>query len=238
VIVYDAGATGGPDVTRRHIAPFLWSRGIRRIDEMIQSHADLDHINGVPQLAERLAIGRVVCTPTFAERSLPAVQKTLAALESRGIDMEIVHAGQRWEADGVSFAVLHPPAVGPKGKENVRSLVLHVTHADFSMLLTGDLEDAGLRDVLKLPAPSIDVLMAPHHGSDTSNIPDLARWAKPKLVVSCQTFPTSERLSVKMYEKAGAKYLGTWPHGAVTIRPEDRTAPVETYRTRLTLRPF
>ena len=49
-------------------------------------------------------------------------------------------------------------------------------------------------------------------------MPDLARWAKPKLVVSCQTTPTSERQSVKMYEKAGAKFLGTWPHGAVTVR--------------------
>ena len=64
VIVYDAGATGGPDVTRRHIAPFLWSRGIRRIDDLILSHADLDHFNGVPQLAERFAIGRVICTPS------------------------------------------------------------------------------------------------------------------------------------------------------------------------------
>ncbi|MBI3822657.1 MAG: DNA internalization-related competence protein ComEC/Rec2 [Planctomycetes bacterium] len=236
VFVYDAGATGGPDVTRRHIAPFLWSRGIRRIDALILSHADLDHFNGVPQLAERFTIERVICTPTFAERSLPAVQKTVAALERRGIEMQIVHAGMRWETDGVAFAVLHPPPIGPAGKENVRSLVLHVTYRDFSMLLTGDLEEAGLKQVLAQAAPRIDVLMAPHHGSDTSNVPDLAKWAKPKLVVSCQTAPLSERQSVKMYEKTGARFLGTWPHGAITIRPDDREAPVQTHRTKLKIR--
>ena len=42
----------------RSIAPFLWSRGIRRIDDLILSHADLDHFNGVKDLAERFAIGR------------------------------------------------------------------------------------------------------------------------------------------------------------------------------------
>jgi competence protein ComEC len=158
VLVYDAGATTGPDVTRRNIAPFLWSRGIRRIDDLILSHADLDHFNGVPQLAERFAIGRVVCTPTFAERSLPAVQRTVAALEERGISMEVVRAGQGWQADGVSFDVLHPPAKGPAGKENVRSLVLLVRHGTWSMLLTGDLEEAGLTQVLAKKPPSLDVL--------------------------------------------------------------------------------
>jgi competence protein ComEC len=51
-LLYDAGALGGPDVTRKQIAPFLWSRGIRRIDEIYLSHADLDHFNGLPALLE------------------------------------------------------------------------------------------------------------------------------------------------------------------------------------------
>ena len=58
-------------------------------------------------------------------------------------------------------------------------------------------------------------------------MPPLANWAKPKLVVSCQTALTSERQSVKMYERMGAKFLGTWPHGSVTIRPDDPEALVE-----------
>jgi competence protein ComEC len=234
VLVYDAGAATGPDVTRRHIAPFLWSRGIRRIDDLILSHADLDHFNGVPQLAERFAIGRVLTTPTFAQRDLPGVQKTLGDLESRGLPITEVQAGYRFDEGDVLFEVLHPPAAGPPGKENVRSLVLLVRHGDWSMLLTGDLEDAGLRQLLELKPTKVDVLMAPHHGSDRSNVLELARWARPRFVVSSQAAPSSPRESVKMYEQLGAKYLSTWPHGAVTIRP-GAEAQVETYRTRLRL---
>ncbi|MBI2804790.1 MAG: DNA internalization-related competence protein ComEC/Rec2 [Planctomycetes bacterium] len=238
VIVYDAGATTGPDVTRRHIAPYLWSRGIRRIDTLILSHADLDHFNGVPQLLDRFGVGRVISTPTFAQRDLAGMQKTLSALQKRGIEIEIVHAGMTWESDGVSFEALHPPAVGPEGKENARSLVLLVRQADWSLLLTGDLEEAGLERVLGLPRVKLDVLMAPHHGSDKSNIPALAKWAKPKLVVSSQTVPISERESVAMYQMTGAAYLGTWPHGAITIRPGAPATQVETYYTKLRLDPF
>src|SRR5262245_34808260 len=76
-ILYDAGSITGPEVTRRHIAPFLWHRGIRRIDEVIVSHADLDHFNGVPALAERFAIGQVSLTPSFSAKPTPGVKAVL-----------------------------------------------------------------------------------------------------------------------------------------------------------------
>jgi competence protein ComEC len=236
VTVYDAGAKTGRDVTRTHIAPFLWSRGIRRIDDVIMSHADLDHFNGLVDLADRFTIGRVVCTPTFAERDLSGMRETLAVLQQRGIPLHVVQAGQNWHVDGVSFKVLHPPAVGPAGKENARSLVLRVQYADCALLLTGDLEEAGMTRVLGLGDPKIDVLMAPHHGSDKSNIPALAAWAKPRCVVSCQTAPLNEHACVKMYEKLGIPFMGTWPHGTVTLKHNGREAMMETYRTQLVWR--
>ena len=85
VLVYDAGAVGGPDLTRRHIAPYLWHRGIRRVDDLLISHADLDHFNGVVSLLERFAVRQVSLTPSFAERITPAVQMTIGELQKRGI---------------------------------------------------------------------------------------------------------------------------------------------------------
>ena len=57
VVLYDAGSLRGPDVTASRIAPFLWSRGIARIDEVILSHGDLDHFNALPGLLDRFAVG-------------------------------------------------------------------------------------------------------------------------------------------------------------------------------------
>ena len=74
---------------------------------------------------------------------------------------------------------------------------------------------------MRFDSLAIDVFMAPHHGSDKSNIPELAKWAKPKLVVSCQTAPISERMSVKMYEQMGAKYFVTGHISGNDERSED-----------------
>jgi competence protein ComEC len=124
----------------------------------------------------------------------------------------------RWELDGVAFEVLHPPAKGPDGIENERSLVLAVRHQDLTVLLTGDLEKAGLARALSLPPIKVDVLMAPHHGSRTANTKELAAWAQPKLVVSCQGPPLSVPREPNPYEALGARWLSTWSQGAVTIR--------------------
>src|SRR5207245_5372163 len=91
-LLYDAGAISGPDVTRRQIAPFLWYRGIRRIDEIFLSHADLDHFNGLPALLEPFAVGQVPCTPSFADKSTPAVATTSAAIRSHNIPTRTAHA--------------------------------------------------------------------------------------------------------------------------------------------------
>src|SRR5262249_6284224 len=142
-LLYDAGAMGDPEVTRRVIAPYLWHRGIRRVDEVFLSHADLDHFNGIPALLERFAVGQVTCTPTFAEKSSPGVPVTLEAIRRRRVPIRIVSAGERLSAGDVSITVLHPPPVGPEGNENARSLVLLVRYEGRSILLTGDLEGAG-----------------------------------------------------------------------------------------------
>jgi competence protein ComEC len=230
-LLYDAGAITGPDVTRRQIAPFLWHRGIRRIDEIFLSHADLDHFNGLPALLDRFAVGQVSCTPTFADKATPGVRFTLELLEKQRIPVRVLRAGDRLQAVDVDFEVLHPPSVGPDGNENTRSLVLLVHHAGHSLLLTGDLEGAGLERVLGQSAPKVDVLMAPHHGSRVSNTPRLAAWAHPGAVVSCEGPPRGGLRHSEPYTALGARFLGTWPHGAVTIHSHSTGLVLETYQT-------
>jgi competence protein ComEC len=238
-LLYDAGALGGPDMARRIIAPYLWSRGIRRIDEVFLSHADLDHFNGLLQLVDRFAIGQVTCTPTFADKPTEGVALTVARLDARGVPRRIVKAGDVLQAGDVRLEVLHPPAFGPEGVENVRSLVLQVQHAGHTLLLTGDLEGAGQARVLALPRRRIDVMMAPHHGSKAANTPELARWARPQVVVSCQGPEAGRQDGSEPYRLGGTHCLTTWHDGAVTVRSHASGLVVETFRTgdRFVVRP-
>ncbi len=230
-ILYDTGAMAGPALTQRQVAPYLWQRGIHRLDEIWLSHADLDHFNGLPALLERFAVGQISLTPSFADKRTAGVRATLKAIEHYRVPVRIIHAGQRLDLGAVHVDILHPPPRGPDGNENARSLVLLVRHAGHTILLTGDLEGPGLLRVLSLPAPRIDILMAPHHGSHVANTPGLADWAKPRMVIASQGPPVWPRKDPDPYEQRHIPYLGTWPQGAVTIRSRPGQLRVETFRT-------
>ena len=204
---------------------------------MFLSHADLDHFNGLPALLERFSVGQVTSTPTFADKSTPGVRETLVALERFHIPLRIVQAGDRLSAGDVEIQVLHPEGTKPHGKENYRSMVLLVQHADHRLLLTGDLEGPGLARVVSLPLPRVDILMAPHHGSwagdqlELINRTNLALRTRPAVIVSCQGLPKSSPLRPDPYAASGAQYLGTWPHGAITIRSRPDRLDLETFRS-------
>lgn len=230
-LLYDTGALGGPDVTRRQVAPFLWSRGTRRVDEVFLSHADLDHFNGLPQLLDRFAVGQVTWTPTFADKQAPGVEYVVAELERRGVSVRVAKAGDVFAAGPVKLEVLHPPAEGVPGNENARSLVLAVRHAGHTLLLTGDLEGEGTRRVLSLPPVSCQVLMAPHHGSRAADPAGIVAWSRPKVVVSCQGLPRTPGGTADAYLSRGAQFLSTWENGAVSVRSHASGLVVETFRT-------
>jgi competence protein ComEC len=241
VLLYDAGTTAGPDAVRRVVAPYLWRRGIGRIDEVFLSHADLDHFNGLPELLRRFPVGRVTVTPTFADKESPGVASALAALESHGVPRRVVRAGDRFTAGSVTFDVLHPPASGPDGNENARSLVLLMRHEGHTILLTGDLEGEGQRLATSAPIAPVDVMLAPHHGAKNANAPKgspeapepgvMAAWARPKLVVSSQRAGTETAHLHASYGAAGATVWDTPTAGAVTVRSHSSGLVAEAHRT-------
>lgn len=223
VLVYDAGTMAGPNSVKHIVAPFLWHCGIRRIDELFLSHADLDHYNGVPQLLRRFPVGQVTLTPSFATKPTPEVAEVLVALDRYSVPRRIAVVGDSFTAGDVRIDVLHPPRDGPAGSENERSLVLKITHANHSILLTGDLEKTGTSMLLAQPPQLVDVMMAPHHGSPAAFPTALARWADPKLVVVCRG-PRSGKLPLESWD--------TWTHGAVTLRSHSTGLLAETFRTK------
>ena len=227
-LVYDAGTTTGPTAVRRIIAPYLWHRGIRQIDELFLSHADTDHFNGVVELLRHFPIAQVTLTPSFAEKPTAEVGRVLLALEASRTPRRLAIRGDRLIAGAVVIAVLHPPAIGPPGSENERSLVLRVEYANHAILLTGDLEKAGTSQFLGLPPQPCDVLMAPHHGSRAALPSGLLRWAEPRMIVVSR----GPRLgnSLRAQDTPGILW-DTWEQGAITLRSRPGSLVAEGFRT-------
>jgi hypothetical protein len=79
--------------------------------------------------------------------------------------------------------------------------------------------------------------MAPHHGSragdarEKDNRSKLAAVTRPGVIVSCQGLPRSSPNKPDPYAASGARFLGTWPHGAITVRSHHDRLTVETFQT-------
>jgi competence protein ComEC len=145
--------------------PLLKALGVGRIDLLMLSHGDTDHVGGADALL-------AAYPDTALSSSLAPGHPLLGA----GRQHRECRAGQRWAWDGVSFEVLHPgpDERAPPLRTNQVSCVLKVSALEHSVLLTGDIEqgeEARLVEAYRHhpDALAADLLLVPHHGSKTSS---------------------------------------------------------------------
>lgn len=225
-LVYDAGPRFGPqfDTGQAVVTPFLRREGLSRLDTLVVSHGDNDHIGGVASL---LAAYPAVSVYSSVPERLP------------GTDARHCRRGMRWRWDGVDFAILHPDADGRQG--NDASCVLSIATGDGQrLLLTGDIERSAERLLLAAASGGLRarVLVAPHHGSATSSSPEFIAAVAPEVVIvpaawrNRYRFP--QRDVVERYRALGADILETGRSGAITVRftPGTEQPVIETWRNR------
>ncbi|HEY4373301.1 MAG TPA: DNA internalization-related competence protein ComEC/Rec2 [Burkholderiales bacterium] len=228
-LLFDTGPAYSPEADggNRVVLPYLRGEGVERLDGMVVSHDDSDHSGGALSVLSAVPVGWMA-SPLQAKN---AIAQAAGARARRCI------AGQAWEWDGVRFEFLHP---APEDyvhlsdlPDNAQSCVLKITAHGHGVLLPADIE----RDVeARLPASALksEVLVAPHHGSQTSSSPRFIAAVAPATVV----FPVGYRNRfrhpapevVERYRESGAQLLRTDSGGAVMIDIDAGGARTRLYR--------
>ncbi len=220
-LLYDTGPrfNESADAGDRIIAPMLRGSGVARLDAMIVSHQDSDHSGGALSLLQTVPV-------TWLRSSLPLEHAIVRArIESRETAERCI-AGQRWQWDGVDFALLHPVEanyVNPKLKTNDLSCVLRVSNPAGSALLTGDIEARTEADLIRRDAAALhaNLLVVPHHGSRTSSTSAFIAAVAPDIAVFTPGYrnrfghPRPE--IVARYADAGIRTYRTDYEGALTF---------------------
>ena len=173
----------GPDAqtVRETILPRLRAMQVVRLDYLVLTHPDADHIGGAPELMRTLPVGQVVVWDAPSDH--PVFQEVLRLAGELPVPVRSVRQGDRlsWHP-AVETQVLNPAA--GDCSDNDLSVVLRVVYGNAVFLLTGDLEQSVESELIRQALPlAADVLKVGHHGSDTSSSPAFLDRVAPQVAI-------------------------------------------------------
>ena len=213
-LLYDAGPAFGQesDSGSRVVVPALRGDGVARLDLVMLSHEDNDHIGGALSVMESFEVD-ALASSLAAKHPLNAVAPYARRCT----------ADDRWEWDGVRFELLHPAAATPPGRRNNLSCVLRIAAGSQSVMLTGDIERVAEAEMLgEGRAMQSQVLLVPHHGSRSSSTAQFIAAVAPRWAIvpvgyrSRFGHPNAEVL--ERYRAAGVQLLRTDLQGAIAVK--------------------
>ncbi len=226
---------GGAAAETYTVSPYLRSQGVNRLDGLLLTHGDTQHIGGAARLLLELPVEEVVDSP-LRDRS-PSRKALHAALERTGRGKALVCRGDALTlAPGVKLTVLFPPETLEASRADDKALVLRLDACGRRFLFSSD---AGFRTeswLLENAPPEelrCDAWIKQAHAGDLSGTPEFLEAVRPALIVaSGAAFPPEERINEEWardvenrhirllrQDRAGAVRITLDPRGNWEARP-------------------
>ncbi len=212
------------------VLPYLERRGIDRLDAVVVTHPDGDHLGGLPSILEAVSVEKVIHSGQQVETEL--YEETRRLLERQRVLQRNVERGDvLFFGKHLRVQVLGPPrtpALHGIESENSRSVVLHLAYGKTDVLLPGDIEEEAEHDLVDAYGRQLTsrVVKIPHHGSKTSSTETFVRAVVDtvrgtRAVVSAgesNRFSLPDEEVVRRWESTGASMHSTKREGAVWLR--------------------
>lgn len=174
-LMFDCGSQQYFDIAQSSILPALKRMGVTRIDTLILSHADMDHYAGALDLADEIAIGRVLVPPQLLAEAEAhpgaATAFLLDGLYDRRLIPQPVTRGWSEAIGNAELQILWPPPDLEPRRANDTSIVLSIRTAGRRIVLNGDIQDEAITSLMQLETLAADITDLPHHGAVVDSSP-------------------------------------------------------------------
>ena len=216
------------------VSEYLWWRGLDRLDYILATHADADHIDGLNDVARNFEVRAALVARTPAAD--PEYSRFADTMRRVRVPVNIIGAGDVLHFGSTTAIVFWPPLNtnndAPSGNND--SIVLRLEYGQRTLLMTGDVEKEGEAALVAAGANlNVDVVKVPHHGSKTSSTESFVKATQARLAVisvgltSMFGHPRPE--VVERWKAAGAEVITTGRRGTITVSTDGTDLRVDSF---------
>jgi len=236
MLIDGGGFPGGEfDTGEMVVAPFLLRSKIRKVDTLLLTHPEADHMNGLLYIAEHFGPDEFWYNGTQGESS--TFRELLSVLAAKGVRKKTpADLKQEREISGALVEILHPEEGLLFRKSNDNSLVMKISYGGTAFLFPGDIEDRAEQLLLSRSGSRLksEILLAPHHGSKSSTSRAFLQAVSPEVCIISSGkgnpfgFPSQEVL--KRLSDARCNILKTEEHGAIKVHADQEGYRIHCFR--------
>lgn len=218
------------------IQDYLQKQGVEKLDYLVLTHPDSDHIGGAPVIIEKFEIDRVFMS-NF-EKSNKTYMKVIQSLDNRLLKWSTPEVGSTWQLGSAQFTILAPNDT--YSDPNEASIALIIRNGDNTFLFTGDAEDDAEDDMLENGLDlRADVYQAGHHGSRSSSKDEFLDEVSPVYaVISCaegNSYGHPHAATLNKFRERGILVFRTDEQGSIVAVSDGTTitwncAPSDTWK--------
>lgn len=230
-ILIDAGNEG----LQNKPVTYLRENGVKKLDLVIATHPDKDHIGGMEEVTGIFPVERF-WMPQVKEKLVPDsgfYTGMLHNLEKQGTKTIHPWAGERLQLGDMIFTVLSPSKI--YSDTNNSSVVVRLNFGKNSFLFTGDAEKKAESDMLKSGMNlKADVLKVGHHGSKSSSTKDFLKAVSPRyavISVGDNGYGLPKKTVIRRIEKLGTEVYRTDRYGTVVFYSDGERLTIHTQRS-------
>lgn len=227
-ILIDGGGSRDEElfnIGKQTLIPYLLNKGITKLDYILISHFDSDHVGGILSVLEELKVEKVIICEQEENENYRRFKEIV---KNKKIKVYVVKKGDNVKIEeNILLNILWPK--DEKIKENAinnNSIVAKLNYKSFSILLTGDIEKIAENEILKEYENSnilnANILKVAHHGSKSSSINEFLEKVKPQIALigvgEKNTFGHPNEGVLKRLENINTKIYRTDKKGEITIK--------------------
>jgi competence protein ComEC len=216
------------------VSEFLWSKGLDRVDYILATHADADHIDGLNDVVRNFKVRGALVARTPAKDE--GFERFARSLNAARVPIELIGRGDAIEVGGVTIDVLWPPPLMDlnAGYRNNDAVVLRVRHGERTLIFTADIEREAERALLTSGIRlGTDLIKVAHHGSRTSSTQAFVDATRPTVAVisvgRTSIFGHPHKEVVERWRASGAQVMTTGEKGTISVVTDGRKLLVSTF---------